>query len=232
MGALDFETFKAMLLLRMGNRTELQTAGSTPTDYYGVWINQAYRQLCTAKRIPETSGKVDFPQLHTVTPTDITAVAGTPYISVPNETLYLEHVFCTYSGKERQLDWCPPERYTSYPDRALTASRGVPREWTRIGTYIYLYPTPDAAYTYQVWYRRTPPNLAAGQSTLIGAEWDQAILLLAAYRASSWMGDAERAKAARTDYLETVNGLIGIYGNEEKDRNENLRPDYVYRKQR
>lgn len=232
MGALDFETFKAMLLLRLGNRTELQTAGATPTDYYGIWVNQAYRQLCSAKRIPETAGKVDFPQLHTVTSTDITGVIGTPHIAVPNETLYVEHVFCTLSGYERQLDWCPPERYTSYPDRGLTANRGTPREWTRIGTSIYLYPTLDKAYTYQVWFRRLPPNLSTGQSTLIGAEWDQVILLLAAYRASSWMGDTERAKAARAEYLEAVNGLIGIYGNEEKDRNENLRPDYVYRKQR
>lgn len=226
MGALTYETFNSMLLLRLGNRTELQSVNSV--DYYGVWTNQAYRQLCTARKIPETSGKVDFPELHTKTATDLVATIGTAYLSVPSDTLYLESVVCTYSGYERALDWCPPERYRTYQDRGLTASRGVPREWTRIGSRLYIYPTPDAAYTYEVWYRLNPPSLGAGQSTLIGSEWDQPILLLAAFKASSWMGDAERAKAAKAEYLEAVQGLLGIYGNEEKDRNENLRPDYAY----
>ena len=230
MGALTYENFNAMLLLRLGNRTELQDVSGT--DFYGIWTNQAYRQLCTAKRIPETTGKVDFPQLHTVTGADVAAVAGTPYISVPTNTLYVEHVVCTYSGKERQLDWCPPSRYSSYPDRALTAARGVPREWVHIGNYIYVYPTPDAAYTYQIWYRMNPPSLATGQSTLIGSEWDQPILLLAAYRAASWMGDYDKAKAAKAEYLESVSGLIGIYGDEERDRNEHLRVDDIYYRRR
>lgn len=226
MGALVYETFNAMLLQRLGNRTEWQNVGGQ--DLYGVWTNLAYRQLCTARKIPETSGRVDFPQLHAVTGTDISAVAGTPYISVPNNTLYVEHVVCTYSGKERRLDWCPPERYADYSDRALTANRGVPREWVHIGNYIYLYPTPDSAYTYEVWYRLNPPSLTTGQSTLIGSEWDFPILFLASYRAAAWVGDTERAKGSRAEYLESVQGLLGIYGNEEKDRNENIRPDDVY----
>ena len=226
MGAVTFDQFKAFVLLRLGNRTELQSVSSV--DYYGIVVNQAYRQICTSRRLPETDKRVWFPQLESVTSTDITATAGTAYISVPTNSLLIHDVICTYSGKERDLDWCPPERYKSYTNRRLTASRGTPREWTHIGNFIYLYPTPDAAYTYEVWFRLNPPDMVSGASTLIGSEWDQAIMLLASYKLANWVGDKDKSSMARAEYIEYISGIAGIYGEEERDRNENIRPDYAY----
>jgi len=222
MGALAYDDLKAIVKLRLGSKTTWDDISGV--DYHGVLVNQAYKQLTSAHRLPILGKSFVFPQLH-VSTTDVT-VAGNGYIAVPDFTLRVRHVYDATS--KNKLDWMPLSWYVSQTDRADSTSRGAPAKWNRDGNRIYLHPTPDAVYSLEVWYRRVVENLDTGQATLIGAEWDDAIIALAAYKGHLWMGDYEKVKADKDEYIDIVTGLIGVYNKEEMDRNEHILPDPDY----
>lgn len=224
MGSLAFDDFKAQLLLRMGNRTQLQSVSSI--DYYGVWINQAYKRLTCSARVPLVGKSVYFPELQTKTTTGTSTSNGVAYITTPSDAIFVKHVYNTTSTKK--LSWIPLAQYVEKTDRADAGAEAAPTRWHRHGNYIYLHPTPDATYVLEVWYQKRPLDLQGEEVTVIGEEWDYPILCLAAYYAHQWMGEYERSKAIREEYADAVGGVIGIYAREEKDRNENLRPDDAY----
>ena len=63
MGALDFSQLKDLLKFRSGNNPSLETAtpGSTAYNLFGIWVNSAYRQLCTQDNILGLPKKLYFP---------------------------------------------------------------------------------------------------------------------------------------------------------------------------
>jgi len=224
MGALGFDTLKSIVKLRLGQRTQLDSVGGV--DYHGVLVNQAYKQLTSSHRLPIIEKSFTFPQMHVVSDPVIPTVDGQAYISAPSDTLRIRHVFDVTS--KAKLDWMPVSWYVSQTDRADTTAEGAPQKWTRDANRIYVHPTPDKVYNIEVWYRKVAVDLAATQTTLIGAEWDPAILALASYKGHIWLGEYDRAKPDKEEYLDIVTGLIGVYNREESDRNEHMLADDQY----
>ena len=185
MGNLGFDTFCDLLKFRAGNNPALSTASpnSTSYDLYGIWVNSAYRQLCTQDKILGLDKKLHFPQLFTSTTK--TTTDGTAYVTAPTDCLYVTDVFD--ETNKRNLEWIPYSVYVDHTDRATAASEGDPTKWTRRGTNLYLYPTPGTTGdTLTVYYKKLVADLSGTQTTDIGAEWDDVILELATYKMFVW----------------------------------------------
>jgi len=223
MGALGFDSLTAILKLRLGQRTQYDDIGGI--NYHGVLINQAYKQLTSAHRLPLVEKSFYFPQMHVVSPS-IPTVDGQAYVNAPSDTLRVRHVFDKTTP--HKLDWMSIPWYVSQDTRADTTAEGAPLKWSRDGNRIYIFPTPDAVYDLEVWYRRVAADLSASQTTLIGAEWDGAIIALAAYKGHIWLGEYDRAKPDKEEYTDIVTGLINVYAREESDRNEAMLADDQY----
>lgn len=226
MGALGFDTFKELLKFRLGNNAALDSAGASSLNYYGIWINSAYRQLCSQDDILGLNKNLYFPQL--MTSTTSTTVDGTAYIDVPSDCLYIEQVFDTTNGK--LLDNISWKDYIEYTDRTTAASEGDPNEWVRHGSRIYLHPTPGTTGdTITVYYKRLVSDLTGTQTTLIGAEWDDVIIELATYKAFMWTHeDAAKIKAAKENFVEMAAGLADIYNKEEENSEVEIAPSLSY----
>jgi hypothetical protein len=225
MGSLGFDDFKERLKLRAGNRSDLETAGDSSLNYYGIWTNLAYRQLCTQDNILGIRRKIIFPQLMT-SATD-TTVDGTAYVDVPSDCLYVSEVFDTSNG--RKLDWIPWKKYIGYTDRTTAASEGDPTEWHHRGSYIYLHPTPGTTGdTITIYYNILVTDLSGSATTDIGAEWDEPIIELASYKMFTWLHEHDKAKVCRESFLEMASGLADIYYNERKDTAETWQPSNSY----
>ncbi len=225
MGDLDFSTMRQMIKLAMGQDSALESVGTSATNYYSVWVNQAYKQICSQDYIMGIKKKCKFPQLETNT--TAATVDGTAYVSVPVGTLVVRHLYDETNG--RKLNYIPHSAYVAYTDRADTSAEGEPTEWTRSGDNLYLHKTPGAAYTIRIYYKKAVTDLSGDtDTTVIGAEWDEPIVLLATYKAQLRMGEFEKAKATEKEVLSVVAGLVGVYDAEEMDRNETRRPDPAY----
>ena len=225
MGDLGFDTMKEYLLLRAGNNTAWSSGGTSSLDYYGIWVNQAYRQLCTQDKVLGLPKKLYFPQL--MTSTTKTTTDGTAYVAAPTSCLYITEVFDTTNG--RKLDQIPWKEYISYTDRTTAASEGDATKWVRYGTYVYLHPTPSTTGdTLTIYYKKLVTALSGTLTTDIGAEWDSVIVELASYHMFRWTHDQDKAKVCKESFLEMAGGLADIYRLEEKDRDKSFEPSSSY----
>jgi len=222
MGTLTFGEMKTYVALQFGNND----AWSTPVDYYGVWVNRAYIRLTTQDTLFGLPGKLFFPKLE-ISATAVT-VDGTATIAQPTRTLLIRDVYDRTNN--RRLTNITPRTYIDYTDRADTSKEGQPTEWMRQNNLIYLYPTPDAVYTMNIWYRQIPAVLSSDSSTtVIGSEWDTSIVSFAAYIGKMWTMDYEKAEFIKEDLKDQVAGILTLYGEEAKARDEFLHLDPVYR---
>jgi hypothetical protein len=227
MGNLGFDDFIGLLKFRAGGDSSLDAA-TLAFNYYGVWINQAYRQLCSQDGILGLKKRLYFPQLFTDNSSaPAHTVSGTPYISVPTGCLYVTEVFDdTNKKKLTQIPW---KRYVGYTDRTTTASYGDPSEWTRSGTKLYLHSTPGTSGDHIIiYYKKLPDDLSGSLPTELGAEWDDAIIELAAYKMFTWLHEYDKSKVVKESFLEMAAGLADIYYMENKDREESFGPSPSY----
>lgn len=218
--AMTFANMNTYLKVQFGSRTDLEDTDST--NLYEVWINMAYLELTTSHRFWTVKRNHKFPELLTLDTTQSTA-DGTAYINVPSDAIVVHNFVDTTN--ERSLDRITPAKYFDFTDRSDTSAEGQPVEYTRVGDYLYLYPTPDAVYTTEILYRRRPAALTGTNATEIGEEWDNAILTLAAFIGFSWTGEPEKAAARKAAFMDILGGCIGIYDEEEKDANDTLHAD-------
>lgn len=227
MGDYTFTQFKDMLKFELGERTDL-SSHSTLSNLYGCWINIAYRQLTTTDQIFGKKVKLFFPDLHTDDPSQSTT-DGVAYVAVPDTALYVEGIWDRTSDVE--LDNISWAKYKSYTGRASATDEAAPTEWTRRGSRLYLYRTPNATYNLTIYYRRRVVNLdgADYNQTLIGSEWDEPILKLAVIYGLIKLKRYDEAKQEKAEWLETILGLSGIYFNDEFDRRHQLKPDITWR---
>ena len=224
MGNTDFSAMTEQLKFRAGNNAALDSAGASSLNYYQIWLNQAYRQLCSQEYVLGLKKRLYVPQLFTST--TASTVDGQAYVSVPTGCLYITEVFDTTNGKKlKHITW---KQYIEYTDRTTAASEGDPTEWTRSGGRIYVHPTADAAMTLTIYYKKLPTDLSGTLTTVIGAEWDDAIIELAAYKMFSWLHEYEKSKVVKESFLEMAAGLADIYHNENKDRDESFGPSTSY----
>jgi len=225
MGDLTYTEFKEAVKLRHGGRTDMDSWGTSAIDYYGQWVNSAYRQLCVSNNLFGTKYRVNFRELETST--TATTTDGTAYVADPSDVVAVRTVYDTTNNRE--LDQIPWKKYLGYTDRTTSASEGDATEWTRASGYIYLHPTPGTTGdTLTIYYKKRPAELTGSTATVIGSEWDDLIVALAAYKGFRFLGDLEAAKATREECIEILAGLMGIYNDEEKSSAQNWQPDPGY----
>ena len=71
-------------------------------------------------------------------------------------------------------------------------------------------------------------DLTGTATTDIGAEWDDVIIELAAYKMFVWLHEPEKAKTSRDAFLEMAGGLAGVYGNERIASQVSIGPSMSY----
>lgn len=230
MANLGFDVMKDYLKIQapFGNRDDIETyvGGSGTINLYGVWLNLAYKEITTRNRW--WGRKIDFyfPQLETDSDREssaITTTDGVAYVSVPSDALIIRDIWDRSNDRalDRLASW---GEYVDQTGRATASSENKPTEWIRNGTYIYLHPTPDATYNLRVYYRKIPIDLATTATTVIGEEWDDIIISLAKIKGQLWLGEKDNLKENKDEWFEKVDGLIGIYAEEDRDINERAKP--------
>jgi len=225
MGNLGFDVLSEMVKFRAGNSSAFESAGDSSLNYYNIWVNSAYRQLCTQKNVLGLKKMLYFPQLFTSTTR--TTVDGTAYVSVPADCLYITEVFDTTNG--RKLDWIPWKKYIEYTDRTTAASEGDPTKWNRRSGDVYLHPTPGTTGdTITIHYKKLVADLSGTGVSAIGAEWDDVIVELATYKCFMWLHDYDKVKIVRETFLEMAAGVADIYHAEEADGEFSAGPSPSY----
>ena len=229
MGDYTYDSFIKYVKFRMGQRTDLSSVDSE--DLYGTWVNAAYKMLTSKNVIFGIKGfhkSFYFPELETAD-TSQSTVDGTAYIDVPSDCLVIREVEDTTN--DRLLTPTSWREYKKYADRADTSAESEPTEWVRRGTYIYLHPTPDDAYTMTIDYRqRVTVDISGDSTTDIGNEWDEPILQLATYKGLMWMEEFDKAQIVKEEFKETVADILGIYFQEELGREKHLGLDPAYKR--
>jgi hypothetical protein len=223
-GSTSFDVLKEHVKYRMGQDTGPESIGSDAVNYYGIWVNMAYKQICTANRMAGINKIFRIPELETSS--SATTVDGTAYVSTPSDCIAVRTVFD--ETNDTKLTYIPLSTYLAYNDRATTTSEGDPNEWTRAGSKIYLHPTPDAANTLTIHYKKRPADLSGTDTTVIGDEWDEPIVMLAAYKGFTWQGAFDKSKAAMEEFVMVVAGLISAYDQQETDRDASMGPSTSY----
>ena len=214
MGAYTFTQFQTYLKLRFGDNDAWDS-------YFPVWINSAYRQLCTTNTVWELRRNLYIPELETSATAD--TVDGTAYISSPADTLIVREIYDT--DNNLRLNWMPWSEYIGRTDRTTAANEGKPTKWHRQGGYIFLYPTPDDAYTMTIYYKKRVADLTGTDVTAIGAEWDDIILEIAHYYGRMWNNEYDKAKISKEAAKEKIAELMTGYWSEERARRESIRPN-------
>ncbi len=213
MGTYTLSNFQTYLKLRFGGNDQLDAS----TNYYTIFTNEAYRKVYTMDVC--RGRKVYIPELETTG--SAATVDGTAYVSVPSDCLQIMEVFD--ETNDTRLSWLAHPEYVSREDRGDTTAEGKPTHWIRSGERIYLYPTPDDAYTLTVHYRKRPTELSsASDVTDLGKEWDSIVLEYAHGIGRNWTGEPEKAKFSLELGDEMTFNMMGIYAREEKARRERL----------
>lgn len=213
MGLWTYDDFKTALKFRHGGNDAFDS-------YYGTWVNLGYRQLVTMDRMWGIKRSLYFPEIEVNT--DKTTVASTATIDKPTDCISVREVYDATNNVH--LEWQSWNNYVAKTDRYT--STGKPTFWHHKGNYLYLYPTPDDAYTMRVYYRQIPAALSgASDVTAIGVEWDDVVLDFADYQSRMWTREYEIAKTVKDAASARVAELVTVYDDEEKARRERLRPD-------
>lgn len=222
MGDYTFSDFKTMLTRELWGHDSIST-------YVGAWVNAAYMDLCTRNRFWDLKvpTNFEFPELNASE--DRTTADGIPYINKPSTALTITMLFD--NTNLRRLYKMSSREYFEKNDRATAAAEGQPTNWTRYGTSLYLWPTPAAAYSLSVYYRRRPAALINEiDATAVGAEWDEPILKLAVIQSMMRLKAYEQAALEKQEWMARVQDLIGIYAKENLDEKHLAKVDQVYYK--
>ena len=220
MGDKAFSTFQTDLKLELGQIDNLDT-------YLDDWVNDAYIDFCTRTAFWKLKFPTIrmFPELNSSDTAD--TVDGTAYVSTPTDAIQVYTVWdSTNDSKLTQIGWT---EYISDTGRADTDSEGKPQYWTRYGGYIYLYPTPDDAYTLYIYYRARPSAMSGDDDTTdIATEWDEPILKLAVIKGMLKLKRYEDYKIEKAEWLDMMAGKIGFYADDRLDSEIIIKPSGAY----
>lgn len=222
MGAKTFSVFQSDLKLQLGQFENIDS-------HLDDWVNAAYLDFCTREYFWElkTPGHFYFPELLKVDGSKATA-ANTKYISVPSDLLSVYHIHDTTNDKP--LDYLETQEYARKTGRATSASYGKPAKWTRIESRFYFFPTPDAAYSLEIFYRKRPALMSASSDvTEIDSMWDEPILKLAVIQSLMKIKRYDSAEQEKKEWLSMMGGKLGIYNRDKKSSKTLLQPDYGYK---
>ena len=217
MGVKTFTLFKSELLWALGNR-----AAADVNSMEGSWVNSAYMSLTSRNKfwkfkVPKT---FTFPELDTST--TATGNDGDAYISKPTDSIFVHTVWDMTN--DNMLGYKDHAWYVAQTGRADSDSEAEPKSWTPYSNKLYLYPTLDDEYNFTIYYRKRPTALTGSTATVIGAEWDEPILMLALMRGWMYLRDFEKAKEWRDEFVLTIQDLMGMQDRQARYTRDRLQP--------
>lgn len=222
MGDYAFSFFKSSLTYELGKREDI-------ASYVGAWCNAALMDFCTRDSFPgmKTGIRFSFPQLIRIDTSKATADGG-KYIAAPSALLHIYTIKDTTS--DRKLNKISVREYADKSGLDTAASESAPTEYCRIYDKIYFFPVPDDIYALEIYYRKRPATMSAeADTTEIDAMWDDPILKLAVIQSMRRLHLYEQAELESKAWLETMAAKVAILGEEDKDFNHIIQPDYAYK---
>lgn len=231
MGSLNFSEFKAELKLQIYQRDDLDSVSGV--DYIGEWVNRAYIDFTTRDRFWELRFPADFyfPELEVIDASKSTS-DGVAYVDTPAKTLLVRWVWDSTNDYKltRFESWI---KYIEKTGRATAASEGKPTKYIRVaggGTdRIYLYPTPDTAYSLEIGRRKIPAELTGTDVTAINEIWDEPILKLAVIQTLMRLKEYEKARIEKAEWIDMVRSKVDVYSQEYRDaKKAKIIPDITY----
>lgn len=220
MGDKTFTEFQTDLTFNLGQRDDI-------SSYVDDWINSAYIDLCTKTRFwnLKVPKRFLFPELDATDDTD--TVDGTAYIATPDDCVSIYAIWDV--DNDKKLTRINKRQYIVKTGREDTDEEDEPQFYVRMGTNIYLSPTPDDAYTLRTYYRKCPAIMTDGDDvTVLGAEWDEPILDLATVKSMLRLRMYEDFKMWKNEWIESVGAKMGLYESEQDDTRDILKPDIAY----
>lgn len=223
-GIKTFAAFVDEVELAFGQRTDIATVA-------GGWVNDAYFRITCSNEIFGQRINSYFPTLE-IESAALSTVDGTKYVTTPTDCLFIRHVWD--STNDVKLDKISLADYIQRSGRSVAASEGAPTQWVRRSSAtkgedkIYFYPTPDAVYSMIAYYRAKPAILTGTDTTVIGFEWDEAIVSLACAIGAKRLQMYDTAKIFEEDFKNIIVGLNGIYDNEDLDKEDYRKVDQSY----
>ncbi len=217
MGSKTFTEFKSELLWALGGLTAADV-----NSMEGSWVNSAYLSLTSRNKfwkfkVPKT---FSFPELDTTT--TATGNDGDAYISKPSDSIFVHTVWDMTNDvmlAYRDHGW-----YTDQTGRADADSESTPTYWTPYSNKLYLFPTLDDEYNFTIYYRKRTADLTGTGTTVIGAEWDEPILMFAVMRGYMFLRDFETAKEWRNEFILTIQDLMGMQERQQRYTRDRLIP--------
>ena len=89
-----------------------------------------------------------------------TGTVSTASLSTPADYLESIRIILSVGGVDRELKYIGPDSTAKY-----SLSTGQPFAYTTVGSSLILYPTPDASYSYTLWYYARPTALSASNTS-------------------------------------------------------------------
>ena len=210
--------------LAFGQRTDIATVA-------GGWVNDAYLRITCSNEIFGQRTNSYFPTLE-IESAATNTTDGTKYITTPTDCLFIRHVWDSTS--DVKLTKISLANYIARTGRSTATSEGAPAQWlrradaTKGSDYVYLYPTPDTTYAMYMYYRAKPVVLTGTTKTVIGVEWDEPIVSLACAIGAKRLQMYDTAKVFEEDFKNIITGMIGIYDNEDFDKEDYRKVDPSY----
>ncbi len=219
MGVYTYTEFQSKLVTNLGERDDIENQKSS-------WVNIAYQSFCNRNKF----WKFTVPKLFRFPELDVTSEKttkdGQAYILKESDYLFAYTLWD--KTNDVPITFRPHRWYVKQTGRSDTDSEDKPQFWTTYGNKIYLYPTPDDAYNITVYYRKKPALMTGSNTTVIGEEWDESILLLATAQSARRLMDWERAKQFRSEFIDTTKDLMLSQPREWQDMKQYVRPSVSY----
>jgi len=222
MGTYNFTTFQTNLKFELGQFSAIDS-------YLPGWVNSAYLDFCTKDTFwnLKLPAKLYFPEMLKVDNSKATA-ANTKFITLPADCISIYHIHDTTS--DAPLDYYEVREYARKTGHDTSASYNIPKKWTRIGSKLYFHPTPNGAYSLDIFYRKRPSLLVnADDKTEVDPIWDEPILKLAVYQSLMRLKRYDMADVERKEWIEAVAGKIGIYSQDKRSSRTPIQPDPIYK---
>jgi len=125
---------------------------------------------------------------------------------------------------DNELSYKDHSWYVAQAGRANASCEGKPKHWIPYGNKIYVHPTLDGEYNFKIYYRKRPARLIGTQTTVIGAKWDEPILMLATTRSLMLLGEFDKAKEWKEKFIKIVQGLMGMQVRQARYTRGRLQP--------
>jgi hypothetical protein len=201
-------TIRVEMLAQLGNRDDVTLARAN------LWINWAYRNLCSMVSLKETFGSLS-----------LSLVASQPFYALPVQIAWIKRIsvadsvdYPIFGG--RRLSMIDEAEY-----RRLEVRTDQPTSYFRWRRMLVFWPTPFNAQSLAVDFKVRPDDLALDtDSPLLPIEFHEPLMLSAKSRAWRGVLNPTNAALAQNDFLAALRPLMNTDAEEREGQDAHMQP--------